>query len=775
MRKIIPISMAAALLIACGTIDNQAITVVPYPNEVEIGTGAFNAAGADFHYDAEFDEATKNIINDFAGRMSTVTGKECSTDENAAKTGFVFILDPTLPEEAYTLTISKKAATVKASSLRGVNYAVQTIKQMLPVEIFGKAPAEDKDWTLRCAEINDAPRFGYRGLLLDVARHFYDVESVKRYIDIMEVHKLNKLHWHLTDDQGWRIEIKKYPELTETGSIRKETLIGHAYRSKTYDGTPYGEGYWYSQEQIKEIIAYAAAKGIDVIPEIDLPGHMVAALATYPELGCTGGPYEVRTTWGVAKEVLCAGNEKTMTFLEDVLTEVAELFPYEYIHIGGDECPKTSWEKCPKCQAKIKELGLKDDDEFKAEHYLQSYVMERMARFLESKGKKVIGWDEILEGKIGKSATIMSWRGVAGGLKAAKLGNDAIMSPNVYAYVDRYQSAEKDKEPLAMGGYVPIEKSYSYEPIVEGMTEEEKAHILGVQANMWTEYIKTDEYLDYMLLPRLAAISEVQWCEPEAKSWSRFLSAADEVCGIYEIMGYNYAPHIFFVRGSAKTDHEKGCVTVTLEAHGNIRYTLDGSDPAFDSPLYTGPIEIREDCTIKAQSEWNGELTRSYEKSFEIHKAWLRPVKVLTEPNDNDRYNCPDQLTDGLRGSGPFNNGDFVGWRKTPFEAVVEMDGTPYSSVTIGTVVNKLEYITSPLDLVVYTSEDGAEFTEAARLDIPVIAENDADGLREFSVSFPETSAKFVKVTASCLKAMPEWHVRKGRTGYLFIDEIIVK
>ncbi len=510
MRKIFLLSAFTALFISCGTADNQQLTVIPYPNEVEIRTGTFKVTGAEFHYSAEFDEAARDIITCFAQQLSLVTGSECKTSEGKGSKGFIFIKDTTLPEEAYTLKVTRKSAVIKASSLRGVNYAIQTLRQMLPVEIFGKEKA-DIEWTLPCAEINDAPRFGYRGMHLDVSRHFFDVDVIKRYLDIMEVHKLNKFHWHLTDSEGWRVEIKKYPELTKEN--------------------------WYTQEEIREVIAYAAAKGIDIIPEIDFPGHTQSILDAYPEHGCK----EVGEIWGV----LCAGNEKTMLFLEDVLGEIAELFPYDYVHIGGDECSKEYWEKCPVCQTKVRELGLKDDDKYKAEHYLQSYVMERMTKFLAGKGKKTIGWDEILEGKAAEGATVMSWRGDVGGLEATRLGHDVIMAPNTYFYLDYYQSLDTDKEPQAIGGYLPIERCYSYEPYVEGMTEEEKAHILGVQANLWTEFIATSDHLEYMLLPRMAALSEVQWCQPENKSWGRFLDSAPVFCRMYDVMGYNYAKHIF--------------------------------------------------------------------------------------------------------------------------------------------------------------------------------------------------------------------------------------
>ena len=778
MKKVLFLSAILATVISCATAEKPSVNVVPFPNSVETRAGTFSAIGADIHYDAQAADAAAHIIEGFADRLALVSGTPCSLMEGKAGSGFVFRTDPELPAEAYRIRISRKAAVIEASGLNGFNYAVQTLKQMLPTEIFGTKEAADKDWTLPCCVIEDAPRFSYRGLHMDVVRHFFDMDMVKRYLDIMEVHKLNTLHWHLTDDQGWRIEIKKYPKLTEVGSIRKETIIGHIFESNEYDGTPYGEGCWFSQEQIREIIGYAAEKGIEIIPEIDLPGHMLAALAAYPHLGCTGGPYDVWGRWGVADEVLCAGNEETMVFLENVLAEVAELFPSEYVHIGGDECPKVYWEKCPKCQAKIRELGLKDDDQFQAEHYLQSYVMKRMTSFLEGKGKKVIGWDEILEGEVAENATVMSWRGTAGGVKAARMGHDVIMTPNSFYYLDYYQSLDKENEPLAIGGYVPVEKCYSYDPMADGMTEEEIGHILGVQANLWTEYIASDSHLEYMLLPRLAALSEVQWCQPETKSWERFLDSADDFCAIYDVMGYSYGKHIFDTRGNVAINKAKGCVEVALEAQGDtpVRYTLDGSDPCADSPVYTRPIEIRESCTLKARSERNGTLGKIYEKSFTAHKAMGRPVQALTETHHNYKYNCPDMLTDGLRGKGPYNSGDFAGWYNRPFEAVIEMDGTPYSSVTLSTFGFRYDYIFGPTDMTVLVSEDGKEYREVAHADYPVEGlMDDFNGCAEYTLTFPETSAAYLKVTAGCLKALPDWHPGKGSPGFVFIDEVVVR
>ena len=474
-----------------------------------------------------------------------VSGAESKVLKGTGKVGFSFRLDENLPSEAYNINVSRRIVTVTASGLNGFNYAIQTLKQMLPVEIYAKHVAADKDWSLLCCEIADAPRFRYRGMHLDESRHFFGMDAVKRYLDIMEVHKLNTLHWHLTDDQGWRVEIKKYPKLTEVGSIRKKTVIGHIYRSKDYDTTPYGEGMWYTQDQIREIIEYAASKGITIIPEIDLPGHMLAALAAYPELGCKGKSYDVWGDWGISDDVLCVGKEKTMLFLEDVLSEICDLLPSEYIHIGGDECPKVRWETCPRCQAKIRELGLQDDNKYKAEHYLQGHVMSRMEKFINGKGKRIIGWDEILEGEVAPNATIMSWRGVSGGLQAVRMGHDAIMTPNTFYYLDYYQSLDKENEPLAIGGYLPIEKCYSYEPFTADMTDEEKSHILGVQANLWTEYIATNNHLEYMVYPRMAAVAEVQWLRPENKDWDRFRNGLDRMRKIYDFMGYSYATHVW--------------------------------------------------------------------------------------------------------------------------------------------------------------------------------------------------------------------------------------
>ena len=412
----------------------------------------------------------------------------------------------------YSLEVGKRGVTISAAESIGLFYGVQSLRQLLPVEIEKAETQQGIEWLIPFVNINDEPAFVYRGLHLDVARHFFPVSFIKKYIDLLALHKMNIFHWHLTEDQGWRIEIKKYPKLTEVGSVRKETLVGH-YGTNKYDGKPYGG--FYTQDEVKEIVAYAQARFITVIPEIEMPGHSLGALAAYPELGCTGGPYEVATTWGVFPDVYCAGNEKVYAFLEDVLTEVMELFPSEYIHIGGDECPKTKWKECSKCQAKIKKEGLKD------EHELQSYFIQRMEKFLNAHGRQIIGWDEILEGGLAPKATVMSWRGEKGGIEAAKAHHDVIMTPGFALYFDHYQ-ADPETQPLAIGGFTSTKGVYNYYPVPKKLDADEEKYILGAQGNVWSEYMATPEYVEYMVYPRACALSEVVWSPKESMDWDDF-------------------------------------------------------------------------------------------------------------------------------------------------------------------------------------------------------------------------------------------------------------
>jgi len=537
MRKYSFIFAAVLVLAACCQVQPQAFSVIPMPAEVTVTDGSYAVAGKAFFLDPRLDNASQDAIWRFKDALEAATGRACPL----GKGDIQFLVNPELAPEQYNVQVSKDGVVVEASALNGFVYACETLKQMLPAAIYGGKKAK-AHWVLPYVSIQDQPRFAYRGMHLDVSRHFWSVDEVKRYLDVMTVYKLNRLHWHLTDDQGWRAEIKAYPKLMEVSAWRNGTVIKKDWGSN--DGIRYGG--FYTQEEMKEVVAYAAARGITVIPEVDLPGHMVAALAAYPELGCTGGPYEVWTRWGVAKDILCAGNDAVFTFLEGVFTELMEIFPSEYIHIGGDECfggdaepnRPDPWDVCPKCAARMKALGIKKGPQ--AKHYLQNYVTARVQAFLNAHGRKVIGWDEILDGTLAEGATIMSWRGVEGGIKAAAKGFDAIMTPTSFMYFDYYQSYEQDKEPFGIGGYLPLEQVYGYEPY-DGIAAGAEKHILGVQANLWTEYIATPEHLEYMLLPRLCALSEVQWCGADKKDYARFCASLDHTFEMLDAMGVNYS------------------------------------------------------------------------------------------------------------------------------------------------------------------------------------------------------------------------------------------
>lgn len=428
--------------------------------------------------------------------------------------------DPLLGTEGYQLEISAKGVVIRANQSAGLFYGVQTLRQLIL----------DGSKTIPAMEVIDWPRFSWRGIMLDVGRHLFPMEFIKRLIDGMALNKLNVLHWHLTEDQGWRIEIQKYPQLTKIGSQRSASPI-LADREKL-DDKPYGG--FYTQADVKEIVAYAARRFITVVPEIEMPGHSLAALAAYPELGCTGGPYQVRTHWGIEKDVYCAGNEQVFTFLQDVLDEVLFLFPSEFIHIGGDECPKDRWEECSKCQEAIRRNKLKD------EHELQSYFIRRIETYLNSRGRRLIGWDEILEGGLAPNASVMSWRGVEGGIQAVKQGHDVVMTPTNHCYFDYSQSEDLDREPPAIGGYLPLEMVYAYEPVPAECTPEEAQHILGVQGNLWTEYIPTPEQAEYMLFPRTCALAEVGWSKPKERNYSDFQQRLVKFLTILNQMGINY-------------------------------------------------------------------------------------------------------------------------------------------------------------------------------------------------------------------------------------------
>ncbi|WP_455587619.1 beta-N-acetylhexosaminidase [Bacteroides sp.] len=761
--------------------NNKQCSLIPQPNELKTSSGHFTLnPSTGFYVSPELSESSAPIVDSFCQELNKVSGLQVisqplNNTETLPKQSIIFKANAEIIPEGYELNIQPDGVTIQASDRSGVFYAIQTLKQLLPTAIYGNQAVSDAQWTLPCMEIKDAPRFGYRGLHIDVARHFFPKEEMKKILDLMALHKQNTLHWHLTDDQGWRIEIKKYPRLTEIGSIRNKTMIRKEWDN--YDTTPYGG--FYTQEDIKEVVKYAQERCIDVIPEIDLPGHMMAALAAYPYLGCTGGPYEVSGQWGVRDDVLCPGKETTFTFIEDVLTEVMELFPSEYIHIGGDECPKIRWENCPKCQARIKAEGLKANEKHKAEFFLQSYVTARVEKFLNDHGRKIIGWDEILEGELAPNATVMSWRGMDGGIEAARLQHPVIMTPNNYVYLDYYPTMNTQDEPLAIGGYNPLEKVYSLEPVPAVLNEQERAYIIGAQGNLWTEYIVSNEHLEYMLLPRLAALSEVQWTQPENKNWERFLGSLDHILAIYNVMGVNYGKHIYEIAAKYGVPSSDGTVVVTLSTMGDapIYYTLDGTEPTEHSTRYTSPIKITENCILQATAKRENVKIRTFKKEFKFNKATGKLATLNTAPTEKYTFAGASILTDGLRGDFNYSTGYWLGFLDEPMDITIDLGKTtPVSSVKIGAMIQVGEYIFPPTKITVWTAtgkED--EFVKQGETVIPVASADIKDGLADYSCQFKEVEANRIRILVDTTSSIPDWHGARTEKGHLFVDEVIVE
>lgn len=767
--KLFVIVVAIGILFSCGSgkESKQAVyEVVPLPSEIMQSEGAgFDLnASTKITFPEGNDKMQKNaeFLSEF---LQISTGVKPGVSSSGGEKNVIELslgLQSDNPE-AYRIEVGENKIKISGSSEAGVFYGIQTLRKATPVGDFSVSyPA---------VVINDEPRFGYRGTMLDVARHFEPVEFVKKFIDLIALHNINRFHWHLTEDQGWRIEIKKYPKLTEIGSMRKETVIGQ--NSGEYDGIPHGG--FYTQEEIKDIVNYAADRYITIIPEIDLPGHMLAALAAYPELGCTGGPYEVERSWGVFDDVLCPGKEETFTFLEGVLTEVMELFPSQYIHIGGDECPKVRWEECPDCQRKIKELGLKDGAH-KKEFYLQSYVTARVEKFLNDHGRSIIGWDEILEGELAPNATVMSWRGMQGGIEAAQMNHDVIMTPTTYCYFDYYQTQYTDDEPFGIGGFVPVETVYSFEPAPDILTPEQKKHILGAQANLWTEYIKTPEHVEYMLLPRLAALSEVQWMQHEKKNYENFLTRLPRLIALYDKLGYNYATHVFDVHAKLTTNFETNALDVELNTIDGapVYYTLDGSEPGENSTRYEGAISIRESADLRAVSiREGGKKSKLYSETIVVKKSTFKPARLLTDPANGYGFSGAGMLVDGMYGSNTnYKTGKWIGFQGSDLVAVIDMqDATEISKVEVNNAVVTGDWIFDASEIIVESSDDDVTYNLVKKESITDSHSDHWAEISRHSVSFDPVTARYFKVTVKP-SVMPGWHPGKGRRAFIFVDEI---
>lgn len=705
--------------------------------------------------------------------LKEITGKTLITgaakNENADRKAILLKIDRNIANaEGYEIQVNENNVIIAGKSANGVFYGIQTLRKSIPID------AKDANILLPAVQIKDYPRFAYRGMMLDVARHFFPVDFIKKYIDLLALHNINYFHWHLTEDQGWRVEIKKYPKLTETGSIRKETVIGR--NTDKHDGQPYGG--FYTQKEIKEIVTYAQKRFITIVPEIDLPGHMLAALASYPELGCTGGPYEVSPRWGIFDDVLCIGNENSMQFLEDVLDELIELFPSEYIHIGGDESPRTRWKECPKCQAKIKEEGLKADEHHTAEDRLQSYCMQRIEKYLNAKGRKMIGWDEILVGDVAPNATVMSWRGMEGGIKAVQLKHDVIMTPNSYVYFDYYQTTDVENEPLAIGGFLNTERVYSMEPVPEKISEEDRKFIIGVQANLWTEYIPTSQQVEYMLLPRMAALAEVQWTEANKKDYKDFTSRLPHLLELYHKEGYNYAKHIYDLKASFSPQSKDKTVQIALSTIDNapIYYTIDGSEPDQSSTSYEKPISITQSSIFKAVAIRDTSKSRIINEEINFNQATMCPISLSVAPSEKYKFNGAETLVDGLKGNDSYATGRWLGFISGDPEATIDLlEPQQISHLSTQAVIDMSAWIMGITGITISVSDDNTNFREVATQAFPADTDISKKDIGHHDVSFTPVKTRYVKVLIKGSPALPARHAGEGKRPYLFIDEIAIR
>ena len=772
-KKLLTGALAAMAFLLPSTAAGQTadFNIIPRPQQVNVSNDApFTLSAKTVISLGTNSQNMKRNANMLASYIEQATGIRPAVGKSKNGTAIVLTIDKTIANaEGYKLDADAKQIRIAGASAAGVFYGIQTLRKSLPL-VNGKASKV----SIPAVHIADAPRFAYRGTHLDVSRHFVTADSVRQFIDMLALHNINRFHWHLTDDQGWRIEIKKYPLLTQIGSKRAQTVIGH--NSGKYDGKPYSG--FYTQKQIRDIVKYAADRYITIVPEIDLPGHMQAALAAYPDMGCTGGPYEVWQKWGVSDNVLCAGNDKTLTFIDNVLKEITQLFPSKYIHVGGDECPKTQWQKCPKCQARIKALNLEAKDGHSAEERLQSYIITHASNYLKSLGRNTIGWDEILEGGLAEGATVMSWRGESGGIAAAKQHHDVVMTPNSYLYFDYYQSLDKANEPLAIGGYLPLETVYSYEPMPKELTADEARHIIGVQANIWTEYMPTFKQMQYMALPRLAALSEVQWSQPALKDYTSFTNRLTEFTHLYDRLGYNYAKHLYNVAIHVDSDNKWREILIHMTTAGNaeIRYTLDGTEPTANSTLYTGAIVLQKSAKIRAAAFRDGKRSSVTSQDISFNKATACPVELLQPTHKNYTYKGGATLTDGLLGDKGFGTGRWLGFSGNDLEAVIDLkQNTDVSSVSLNTCVDKGSWIFDARNIEVSVSADGKSFTKVASKSLPSLEEQTPDNIYTYELTFPQTTTRYVKVTATSEHNIPEWHGGKGKPAFLFVDEISIK
>mgnify|MGYP001554227875 CR=1 FL=1 len=751
-------------------ITQQKISIIPKPVSLTEEEGhfsidkntsiIFNTKENELHHAAHFfNEYLKNISGDV---LSFNLKKNKSIELLIKKT-------PAIGEEGYLLNVSPKKIQIIANTKAGIIYGMQSLFQTLP-EIRTNAELQ-----VPCMKITDYPSFKWRGMHLDVCRHFFSPEMIKEYIDLLSEYKFNTFHWHLTDDQGWRIEIKKYPKLTSVGAWRADRRgIPWSECKPTQPGEAATYGGYYTQEQVRDIVAYAAERNITIVPEIEMPGHSEAAIAAYPWLSCTQQP-QTTITGGMyppgIQSNYCPANDSVFTFLENVLTEVMQLFPSKYIHIGGDEVDKTPWKNDPRCQAFMKKSGYTDEEQ------LQSYFIQRIEKFLIAHHRKLIGWDEILEGGLAPEATVMSWRGESGGIQAAKMKHDVVMTPGTPLYFDHYQAGPAG-EPEAIGGFNTLKMVYDYYPVPKELDSTDATYVLGAQANVWTEFISTREHLEYMVLPRMLALAEGLWTPKSEKNYDDFYERLQNQFREFDEKGFHYCPGNFTVAVKPVSQDGKLLVTLSSEIPGaDIYYTTDGSDPGAESNKYINPVQIDSSLTLKAVIVINGKVmgVKPAEQKFVVHKAIGRNVTYTNPPSTYYPADGPNTLTDGVRGTTApgkywhaFEGNDLV--------ATIDLgQETPIEKISIGCLQSYRDWIFLPQSLTYEISNDGKSFTDLGTVKNTISPDEKSALVKDFTLAFPEQKARYVRGTAKNLGTCPKGHPGEGKPAWLFADEIMVQ
>ena len=764
------ITVVISALFSCS--ENKVFTendihIIPKPQELSLKEGhfTFNKETSFYITSDEQLEAAKILIQ----RFKIAANWDLKVLKSKPKSNFVaFKPNENFNNEAYSLSVEKDSITVAANSFSGFLYGVESLRQLLPPEIESDVKESNVEWVIPNIEIDDTPRFKWRGLMLDVSRHFFEKEYIFKTIDRLAFLKMNTLHLHLVDDQGWRIEIKNYPKLTKVGAFRVNQ------EDKPWDGrnTPkLGEeatyGGFYTQEDIREIVSYAERRGVTVVPEIEMPAHISSAIAAYPELSCLENPIMVPSggVWPIT-DIYCAGKESTFEFLENVLSEVMDLFPSQYIHIGGDEATKTNWKKCPHCKKRMHDEHLKNPEE------LQSYFIKRIEHFLSTNNRTLIGWDEILEGGLAPGATVMSWRGVKGGLEASAQGHDVVMSPGTHCYFDHYQGPV-NSEPKAWGGFSPVSKVYQFDPVVASMTDKQISHVLGGQANLWAEYVTTASHSEYMIYPRLAALSEALWTPKPQKSWNEFSKRMLKLFDRFDYMNINYAKSAFTITAETKVNDANNILVALRNElpQSDIRYTLDNDPIDTKAISYVAPIELNKTTTIKASLFKDEKPTKTlFKKTFSFHKAVGKTVTYTIPYSSRYQGTGVNTLNNIIRGTKNFHDGQWQAWLNKDMELIFDMgENNLISSVTVGSMEHQGPGIYFPKEVEVLFSNDGKSFTSLGKIDRPYKASSEIV-LKDFKITFNSQKARYVKVKAKNLRKTP-----RGTGVWLFVDEVIIE